>query len=298
MSRAEIRRKFDEIVAFAEVERFLDTPVKHYSSGMYVRLAFAVAAHLEPEILIVDEVLAVGDAQFQKKCLGKMREVSTNHGRTVLFVSHDMSAISALTQRCILLQKGAVHANGATYETLSRYFEFGASQVPVYEATGRDERSPFVRRVKVCTSHSPNVQAAGSEMKVEVTLHHPRPVTGACLSFQIINQTQQPATHVWLYDSDVPYARGAGTTVLTCTIPKVRLNVGHYTLRIYFSEPKGGRMFDMPDGICPFEVVRLDEMTEWGWRPDACVYHEECAWCIEEFNAPPTPKADRSHVPH
>ena len=95
MSRAEIRKKFDEIVAFAEIEKFLDTPVKRYSSGMYVRLAFAVAAHLEPEILIVDEVLAVGDAEFQKKCLGKMDEVSRRDGRTVLFVSHNMGAVTS-----------------------------------------------------------------------------------------------------------------------------------------------------------------------------------------------------------
>ena len=98
MTRREITKKFDEIVAFAEVEKFLDTPVRHYSSGMYVRLAFAVAAHLEPEILIIDEVLAVGDAQFQKKCLGKMQEVSQRDGRTVLFVSHNMAAVSTLTQ--------------------------------------------------------------------------------------------------------------------------------------------------------------------------------------------------------
>ena len=101
MTRAEIKRKFDEIVAFAEVEKFLDTPVKRYSSGMYVRLAFAVAAHLEPEILIVDEVLAVGDAEFQKKCLGKMQDVA-GHGRTVLFVSHNMAAVGALCSHGIV----------------------------------------------------------------------------------------------------------------------------------------------------------------------------------------------------
>jgi len=107
MTRAEIKRKFDEIVAFAEVEEFLDTPVKRYSSGMYVRLAFAVAAHLEPEILIIDEVLAVGDAQFQKKCLGKMSEVSRG-GRTVLFVSHSMAAVSTLCDRVIVLNHGKI----------------------------------------------------------------------------------------------------------------------------------------------------------------------------------------------
>ena len=109
MTRAEIKRKFDEIVAFADIERFLDTPVKRYSSGMYVRLAFAVAAHLEPEILIVDEVLAVGDQQFQNKCIGKMREVAGSGGRTVLFVSHNMQAISTLTRKCIVLSQGIVH---------------------------------------------------------------------------------------------------------------------------------------------------------------------------------------------
>ena len=113
MTKDEIKRKFDEIVAFAEVEKFIDTPVKRYSSGMYVRLAFAVAAHLEPEILIVDEVLAVGDSGFQKKCLGKMQDVA-EHGRTVLFVSHNMASVRALCKRVILLDKGKVVLDGQT----------------------------------------------------------------------------------------------------------------------------------------------------------------------------------------
>lgn len=121
MTRAEIRSKFDEIVAFAEVEQFLDMPVKRYSSGMYVRLAFAVAAHLDPEILIVDEVLAVGDAQFQKKCLGKMSEISTQKGRTVLFVSHNIGTISTLCTKSILLQKGRVRQFGETAAVVAEY---------------------------------------------------------------------------------------------------------------------------------------------------------------------------------
>ena len=120
MSRAEITRKFDEIVAFSEVERFLDTPVKRYSSGMYVRLAFAVAAHLEPEILIVDEVLAVGDAQFQKKCLGKMGQAAKG-GRTVLFVSHNMPAVQALCTSAILMQGGAVKTSGDVGLVVNQY---------------------------------------------------------------------------------------------------------------------------------------------------------------------------------
>jgi ABC-type polysaccharide/polyol phosphate transport system ATPase subunit len=126
MSRVEIIRKFDEIVAFAEVERFLDTPVKRYSSGMYVRLAFAVAAHLEPEILVVDEVLAVGDAEFQKKCLGKMHEVSRG-GRTVLFVSHNLAAIQALCSRVMVLQGGTKIADGDPVESIAAYLSHGAA---------------------------------------------------------------------------------------------------------------------------------------------------------------------------
>jgi lipopolysaccharide transport system ATP-binding protein len=125
MSRAEIARKFDEIVAFAEVERFLDTQVKHYSSGMYVRLAFAVAAHLEPEILIVDEVLAVGDAQFQKKCLGKMQDVARNSGRTVLFVSHNTAALQAICRTGLWLQQGRVIQGGPIIDCLSAYLGSG-----------------------------------------------------------------------------------------------------------------------------------------------------------------------------
>jgi lipopolysaccharide transport system ATP-binding protein len=120
MRRSEIDRKFDEIVAFAEIDRFIDTPVKRYSSGMYVRLAFAVAAHLDPDILIVDEVLAVGDAAFQQKCLGKLRDVAT-HGRTVLFVSHNLNAVANLCTRGILLRNGAVAADGKPTEVIAHY---------------------------------------------------------------------------------------------------------------------------------------------------------------------------------
>jgi ABC-type polysaccharide/polyol phosphate transport system ATPase subunit len=132
MTRREIRTKFDEIVAFAEVEKFLDTPVKHYSSGMYVRLAFAVAAHLEPEILIVDEVLAVGDAKFHDKCIAKMHEVSSGLGRTVLLVSHDVAAISALSERALLLDQGRLVKAGPVNDVLRTYHEayLGSTEVP------------------------------------------------------------------------------------------------------------------------------------------------------------------------
>ena len=132
MSRSDIKKHFDAIVDFAEIEKFLDTPVKRYSSGMYMRLAFAVAAHLEPEILIVDEVLAVGDAQFQKKCLGKMEDVSKNEGRTVLFVSHNIGMIQKLCNRGILLHKGNIMAIDSIDKVVNEYVEGGSSMTPEY----------------------------------------------------------------------------------------------------------------------------------------------------------------------
>jgi lipopolysaccharide transport system ATP-binding protein len=146
MSVPEIRRKFDEIVAFAEIDKFLDTPVKRYSSGMYVRLAFAVAAHLQPEILVVDEVLAVGDAAFQKKCLGKMQDVASG-GRTVLFVSHNMAAITRLCSRAILLKDGRVASDGRVDTVVTKYLR-GEGDSPVsvdFEASGRMPGSEYAR---------------------------------------------------------------------------------------------------------------------------------------------------------
>ncbi|EEF62377.1 ABC transporter ATP-binding protein [Pedosphaera parvula] len=140
MSRMEIKRRFDEIVAFAEVERFLDTPVKRYSSGMYVRLAFAVAAHLEPEILVVDEVLAVGDAQFQQKCLGKMQEVSRQQGRTVLFVSHNMAAVLQLTRTGIVMEKGKLRFHGDTERAVENYVGAMASDACVFFDVAKSPR--------------------------------------------------------------------------------------------------------------------------------------------------------------
>jgi len=154
MRQAEIKKKFDEIVAFSEVEKFLDTPVKRYSSGMYVRLAFAVAAHLEPEILIVDEVLAVGDSEFQKKCIGKMHSVAEQFGRTVLFVSHNMAAITSLTSRCLVLSSGKVIFDGSPSDSIKAYIESsgdkrsGANNRP----TGRGAHSAILKAALIDAS--------------------------------------------------------------------------------------------------------------------------------------------------
>jgi lipopolysaccharide transport system ATP-binding protein len=177
MKRTEIQRKFDEIVAFAEVERFIDTPVKHYSSGMYLRLAFAVASHLEPEILLLDEVLAVGDSAFQKKCLNKMQDIGAQ-GRTVVFVSHDISAVTRLCSRCILLNNGTVKADGPAHEVASIYLTSGlgtsaAREWPILEqAPGDDVARLRAVRVKDETGQLTDTvdihKPVGIEMEFEV----------------------------------------------------------------------------------------------------------------------------------
>ena len=146
MKRAEIKDKFDEIVAFSEIEQFLDTPVKRYSSGMYVRLAFAVAAHLQPEILLVDEVLAVGDTAFQKKCLGKMSEVAKG-GRTIFFVSHNIAAINQLCFRCILLDKGMIIAEGKTSKVTEKYMASSIKGKNVFEQRTNKSKDMNLRKV-------------------------------------------------------------------------------------------------------------------------------------------------------
>ena len=153
MTRKEITRKFDEIVDFSGVERYIDTPVKRYSSGMYVRLAFAVAAHLESEILIVDEVLAVGDAEFQKKCLGKMGDVSKGEGRTVLFVSHDLNAVSQICGTGILLNQGLVEYKGGIRETVSTYLNSNNDSVIYLNQKDNSAKPMFIREIQVVKTH-------------------------------------------------------------------------------------------------------------------------------------------------
>lgn len=148
MTKAEIRRKFDEIVSFAGIERYVDTPVKRYSSGMYVRLAFAVAAHLEPEILIVDEVLAVGDAEFQKKCLGKMKDVSVNEGRTVLFVSHNMAAVKQLCTTGVVLRNGGLVFDGSEKEAVA-FYQNSHDTNSYFEHTGSPEDAPGNQNIRI-----------------------------------------------------------------------------------------------------------------------------------------------------
>ncbi|HEX3660708.1 MAG TPA: ABC transporter ATP-binding protein [Acidobacteriaceae bacterium] len=286
MARAEIRRKFDEIVAFAGVEKFLDTPVKRYSSGMYVRLAFAVAAHLEPEILVVDEVLAVGDTEFQKKCLGKMQDVAASEGRTVLFVSHNMAAISAMTHRVIMIEQGRLALDDRTEVAIARYLESASSYAGFYEAPDRHPDPPYISRIYIDSGEP--VHASGQDMTLCFEIRHPGPVTQVCFSFQILNQLQQPVVHCWIFDSDAPICRSGTVTELKCRIPRLALNIGSYSLKTFLSEPPGGRLFERLENVCSFTVEILGKQRLFPWRPEETTWLGDFEWSVGN---------DQSHSP-
>lgn len=280
MSKVDIQRKFDQIVDFAGIEKFLDTPVKRYSSGMYVRLAFAVAAHLEPEILVVDEVLAVGDAQFQKKCLGKMQDVA-EQGKTVLFVSHNMQAISTLTQTCFMLSKGQCVYEGATAGGIAEYLREGVKEEFIYTDLPSPSE-PKITLVELITSEPSNTQIHGEPMEVRFQISTPIKINNAALSFQIYDSIQQPVVHLLILDSELPMCRESGLFELICKIPKLRLYIGRYTINVHFAEGVGGKKFQTIENICPFEVVVYGRSRDYYWSPGNAKYVEEADWKVAQ----------------
>jgi len=241
MRRAEIDRKFDEIIEFSEVERFVDTPVKRYSSGMYLRLAFAVAAHLEPEILIVDEVLAVGDAEFQRKCLGKMSDVA-QEGRTVLFVSHNMSAILRLTQQCLVLDRGRIVRQGPTPEAVDAYLTGGqvASGERRWDSVepGPDDNpfAPIALRVIDRRGRIVDQVAAVEPFAVEFEYDLRREVTGLRIGLYLSTSRGEPVFTSFDTDASARFeawtTRPAGRYLSRCHIPENLLNGGAFVLGV------------------------------------------------------------------
>ncbi len=238
MSREEIKRKFDEIVDFAEVEKFLDTPVKRYSSGMYVRLAFAVAAHLEPEILIVDEVLAVGDAEFQKKCLGKMEDVSTKQGRTVLFVSHNMGAISRLCTSAVLLDAGSVKSMGTIHNVLQNYQTHCITSSCNWIRPENMSNNLMFKFISIGVNNSQNSSllsfAADEEVLIEIVYEIERKLTGCQVGVRV---TDSDGNIVFTTaDTDTTnnsaFQREPGKYRALFIIPGFLLTPGTYTLTV------------------------------------------------------------------
>jgi lipopolysaccharide transport system ATP-binding protein len=260
MTKTEIRRKFDEIVTFAEIEQFIDTPVKRYSSGMYVRLAFAVAAHLEPEILVVDEVLAVGDATFQDKCLGKMGDVA-KHGRTILFVSHNMAAVSALCDRGIVLKDGQIDAIGHIETAISAY-NAGVitTSSGLFDLTTHPGRNatllPIIKQVaisngngEVTTRYSPR-----DTMIARILIDPPERIREPRVAFAIEDYQRRRLFSVASYFEEQNLADSLGTATVQCTIPNLNLGTGRY----YLSVSIGTKYEGLVDGIECFGRIEVE----------------------------------------
>ena len=258
MTRKEIALKFDEIVAFAGIEKFLDTPVKRYSSGMYVRLAFSVAAHMEPDILLVDEVLAVGDAEFQKKCLGKMEEVTRTQGRTILFVSHNMGAIQNLCKKTILLEKGRIEMFGETSKVIDFYLNKGEIN-SISEFNVDKNKDAQVTKISILGKDGvPSARLPVSEpFSIKLNYEVLREIDGATVSIMVYANGE-----LLLLSSEsdttgklVRYEPGSFETVVH--IPAFLFNTGTYFFDVRIHKP-GHVLIDHKQNI-PFEILSIND---------------------------------------
>lgn len=256
MTRQEIKSKFDEIVDFAEVERFLDTPVKRYSSGMYVRLAFAVAAHLEPEILVVDEVLAVGDAQFQQKCLGKMSKVASA-GRTVLFVSHNMGAVERLCSRGIVLDEGRVVFDGETVSAVAKYHDSlssGCSALPPPESREGNGRA------RVTAIRCPQIARFRESYRIEVDFEAYEALRSPDVRLSIYSSSGHCISHFGSSYTLRPFGETKGQATAILELPELCLNAGCYTMNVSISQKEAtcDEVADRIENAATFQILSAD----------------------------------------
>jgi len=266
MSRREIQSKFDEIVEFAEVERFLDTPVKRYSSGMYVRLAFAVAAHLEPEILVVDEVLAVGDVQFQKKCLGKMDDVAKS-GRTILFVSHNMAAIGQLCNTAIMLNRGekifegktelAIALNLRGSEQACNPADFKSREQRKGDGSVRFEMVSLMQRDRQLATH----YSLGEDLIIRLQLMSEHPRKNVQVAIEIVASNGLQVCHVLAADSNFSLDTGQGPIEVEICVADMRLYPDRYQIQLWAGSPDGRDTFDKVEHGLYFDVVDGGQLT-------------------------------------
>ena len=292
MKRAEIKRNFDEIVAFAEIEKFIDTAVKHYSSGMYLRLAFAVAAHLQPEILLVDEVLAVGDAAFQRKCLGKMDDVA-RQGRTVLFVSHNMGAVHRLCGRAIWLDNGQVRDQGSAARVIERYI---AQDIETEgERHWSDERRPGDHTARLCAvriCQPSGVPCAAIDIRkpfdIEIENEFAEDLPEISIGLRILSPDGQIIFHSADSVIQTPLRHPAGRYVSVCQFPAYALNAGRYTLSVTADVP-GRSIAYVQDAVLSFSVERtcadLERYGAYVWR--GWIGPKLVNWIGRELPAPP-----------
>jgi lipopolysaccharide transport system ATP-binding protein len=256
MRKKEITRKLDEIIDFSGVERYIDTPVKRYSSGMYVRLAFAVAAHLESEILIVDEVLAVGDAEFQKKCLGKMSDISKGEGRTVLFVSHNLGAIQNLCNKCILLNIGRIVVEKKTNEVIEKYIEM--STIPSQMAGQRiGNHLVFFADFRLENENGKEVSEffMNDDLFIKIIIHFEKTITNLEVAMNVKNIYDEIFTHITTLDNGFFISGMAGEEIkFRIKLRNINFTPGIYKIDI--GMVRGSDIYDINEGCLSFQLVQ------------------------------------------
>jgi lipopolysaccharide transport system ATP-binding protein len=261
MKRAEIIKRFDEIVAFAEVEKFIDTPVKHYSSGMYVRLAFGVAAHLDPEILLVDEVLAVGDVDFQKKCVGSMQSVADS-GRTVLLVSHNVALIESLCHRVILLEEGQISSNGPTAEVISDYlskFQLGASEDLTDHPRKGSKSTAWFSSIQILDNQGQSCREfrAGDELAIKLRVAVESPILQPWIGIRFRTPTDQLICHIANREAGYQLPAISSASEIQCQVSSLNLLPGRYIVDLVLADMLN-RHYDQISGAAYFDVREAD----------------------------------------
>ncbi|AUS04141.1 polysaccharide ABC transporter ATP-binding protein [Pseudotamlana carrageenivorans] len=283
MTKKEIASKIDEIIEFSGCERYIDTPVKRYSSGMTVRLAFAVAAFLEPEILVIDEVLAVGDAEFQKKAIGKMQDIAEGEGRTVLFVSHNMAAVKQLCTRGIVLEHGKTVFEGETNKAIDFYLNDSDDKSNNFFSTKVDTESAYIKSVKVLTSKS-GFHEFNKELIIEITVYSPIQIQSPAVSYQIINTDNIPLIHELILNSEQEFCQNQGVFKLTSTIQNLKLYEGEYKLNVFFADYFTKVTFERLLEICHFEIIN-DDKRPYYWQKGSAIFKEDnTQWNILRLN--------------
>lgn len=272
MTKSEVRAKLDEIIDFSGCEMYIDTPVKRYSSGMTVRLGFAVAAHLEPEILVVDEVLAVGDAEFQKKAIGKMQNLSHGEGRTVLFVSHNMSSVKSLCDRGIVLKNGKLAFEGQIHSSVEYYFGDDIHKSWFYE-NEESSRNSYIKRVEVLTSDSNGLHDFNQDITINIEIFTAQKIKDPAVSYHILNSDNIPLVHELNLNSENEFCQEKGIYKLSSTIKNLKLYQGEYKLNVYFADNFTKSRIDTITEKCNFRIINTNKRAYY-WQNGTAQYKE------------------------
>jgi lipopolysaccharide transport system ATP-binding protein len=273
MNKTEISSKIDEIIEFSGCQMYIDTPVKRYSSGMRVRLGFAVAAFLEPDILVVDEVLAVGDAEFQKKAIGKMQDISNTNGRTVLFVSHDMTAIQNLCQRVLVLKNGGIVISAPTNEAISEYLEDSQNLKPVYKNNNFDYSLNGIFSIEILTSQGNYFHNQFEPLSVRFELNIAQPIQDAALSYQIVDFMDNNIIHELLLNKENEFGTVQGRTAIISKLNTLSLYPGNYKLNVFFADNGLKINYNKLIEVCGFEIIQTQK-RDYYWEKGSAIYKE------------------------